>query len=277
MDAIAEYKNTVELYSSGFSHNSEREYDNASMMVDVWTVTLEQHEQSKPAFWQSQEEWRQEKESLEHTLAESVKKSEKALEVWKGGDSHPEAIKYAQDIIERHHPELHAAFHEALEALPPPPDAIEVYDNTVAVYKEVFIERAEHDYESYSQIMEEWLACSEAHQYTEPDMVENIVTLGKAGREWRAQHEEINKMVEHCEDEVKAAREIVDAGPSHPDAVKYAEETVKNKHPDIDRNFHKAVALQQEAKQAELQRELRGRISEIPTPNRDSQSAEISR
>lgn len=277
MDAIAEYQGAVELHAYGFSQISEREYDNASMMVDAWTVALEQHEESKPPFWKPQDEWLHEKQRLEQTLAESIQKSKEALEVWKGGDSHPQAIKFAQDFIEQEHPELHAAYHKALETLPPPSDAIEVYGNTVALYKEVYIARAEHDYESYNQLTEEWAACSEAHQYTKPDLVENIVSLGRAGREWNDQHNEINEMVGYCQKEVKAALAIIESGPSHPEAAKYAEEMVKSKHPEIDRNFQKAITMHQQAEQIERQQELRERMSEISSPIRDPQSAEISR
>lgn len=277
MDAIAEYKGAVELYADGFSQLSEREYDNASMMVDVWTVALEQHEKTKPAFWKPQDEWLKEKESLEYTLAESVKKSGQALEVWKGGDSHPEAIKYAQGVIEKEHPELHAAYHEAFETLPPPSDAIEVYSKTLELYKEAYLARAEHDHQSYRQLADEWASCSEAHCYVKPDIVENIVTLGKAGREWEAQNVEINEKLGRCQEEVKTTWDVISAGASHPDVVKYAEDTVKNRHPEIERNFQKAVSLQKQAEQAERQRELHDRMAEIASPNRDAASVEVSR
>lgn len=277
MDVIAEYKGAVELYAYGFSQLSERDYDNASMMVDAWTDVLEHHEESKPAFWKPQEEWLKEKESLEYTLAESVKQSAQAFEVWKGGDSHPEAIKYAQRCIEKEHPELHAAYQEALETLPPPEDAIEVYGKTLELYKDVYLARAENDYQSYCQLADEWAECSKAHCYVKPDIIENIITLGKAGREWDAHNAEINEKLGRCRNEAKATREVISAGASHPEVVKYAEETVKEHHPEIERNFQKAITLQKQAEQAERQRELRNRMAEITSPNRDSSSAEVSR
>lgn len=277
MDAIANYQGTVELYALDFAQNAERDAENAGDMVDAWILALEQHEKTRPARGAPSKEWVEEKERLAHTLAGSRQQLDHAMEVMTGGESHPEAIKYARKVVEKHHPEVVEAYQAALEALPPPPDSLEIYNTMVDEYKKIFMDKVERDYQSYAELTDAWAGCLNAHQYTKPDIVENIVTLGKAGQSWNSEHSEIEDKVDHCQNELKAAWDILDTGPSHPDAVKYAEESVRDNHPDIDRNFRKTVDLQKQIEQAHFQRELKEKMASILSQSREPQTAEHSR
>lgn len=277
MDAIANYQGAVELYALGFAQNAEREAENAGDMVDAWELALEQHEKTRPTRGAPSKEWVQEKENLAHTLADSRRRLDHAMEVMAGGETHPEAIKYGRKVVEEHHPEVVDAYQKALEALPPSPDSLKTYNAMVEEYTKVFMDRAEHDYQSYAELTNAWASCLNAHQYTKPDIAENIPTLGKAGQRWNSEHSEIEDRVDHCQNELKAAWDIIDTGPSHPGAVKYAKESVRDNHPEIERNFQKAVELQKQAEQASFRRDLKEKMAAIPSHNRESQSVELSR
>lgn len=277
MDAIAEYQGAVDLYALTYAQVQERKVKDTGFMIEAWSLAMEEHQKQNPTSGKPGMEWLQEYNRIEHGLTFSRLEHEYALDVQRGGATHPEAIMYARNTIEKQHPELHIANEKALEALPPPSNAIQVYSNTLEQYNHAYMDRIEHGRQSYSELADAWVSCAEAHSHTRPGAFENIVTFGKAGREWNARHDEMTRNAGHFEKEAEAAEAIIETGSSHPNAVKYAKQAVKDNHPDIERNYQKAAALQKQAEQAIFQRDLQARMSEIPAPERDSYSPELSR
>jgi hypothetical protein len=124
--------------------------------------------------------------------------------------------------------------------------------------------------ESYTKALNE-------HKKNKPNFVQNLFSLGKAGKEWKAGENRLTFNLENSRRDSQEAKTVLEAGVNHPKAREFARETVESQHPEVLRNCQREIKFQKQAAQEERARDLQERMAHIQTPKRDANSAEMAR
>ncbi len=124
--------------------------------------------------------------------------------------------------------------------------------------------------ESYTKALDE-------HKKNKPDFVQNLFSLGKAGKEWQSEQNRLTFNLENSRRDSLEAKTVIEAGVDHPKAREFARETVESQHPEVLRNYQREIKFQKQAAQEERTRDLQERMTQVQAPKRASSSAEIGR
>lgn len=288
MAIVEEYNAKLKEYAEAYAESAKGMVEGAYFQVEALENALMDHEEERPTLHNgflanstAQQEWEAERQGLQESLTKSRTKYEYAKEVMREGESHPEAIKQARAMIEEKHPELHAEYQKVAESergqTSERPGAVQTYINTVDTYRAAFISMTKHQQKNADAMVESYTKALDEHKKNKPDFVQNLFSLGKAGKEWKAEESRIAFSLENSKRDSQEAKTVIEAGISHPKAREFARETVESQHPEVLRNYQRDIKFQKQAAQEERARELQERMSKIDTPKRDAASAEQAR
>jgi predicted 3-demethylubiquinone-9 3-methyltransferase (glyoxalase superfamily) len=288
MDVIEDYNAKLKEYAHAFADGAPGKVEKAYFQMEALEHALLDHEQERPTLHnaflansKAQQEWTAERQGLQESLTKSRTKYEYAKEVMREGQSHPEAIKHARAMIEEKHPELHAEYQKVAEQdrgrVSERPGAVQTYINTVDTYKAAYVSMTKHQFQHSEAMVESYTKALDEHKKTKPDFVQNLFSLGQAGKEWRAEQNRLTFSLENSKRDSKEAKAVIDAGAEHPKAREFARETVESQHPEVLRNYQREIKFQKQAAQEERARDLQERMAQIQAPRREANSAEVGR
>jgi len=288
MDVIEEYNAKLIEYAQEFADGAKGKVESAYFQVEALEHALLDHEEMRPTLHNgflanstAQQEWDAERQGLHESLTKSRTKYEYAKEMMREGESHPEAIKHARAMIEEKHPELHAEYQKVAEQdrgkAPERPGAVQIYINTVDTYKAAYISITKHQQKNSDAMVESYTKALDEHKKNKPDFVQNLFSLGKAGKEWKTEENRLTFNLDNSKRASQEAKTVLEAGVDHPKAREFARETVESQHPEVLHNYQREIKFQKQAAQEERARELQERMAHIQTPKRDAGSAEMAR
>ena len=288
MAVIDDYNAKLKEYAQQYAESAKDKVDSAYFQVEALEHALLDHEEMRPdrhttflANSSAFQEWDAERQSIQESLTKNRTKYEYAKEVMKEGESHSEAIKYAREQIEENHLELHTEYQHVAgtdkSKSTEMQGAVQTYISNVDVYKAAFMQMTDRQFKNSNELTDSWSKALEEHKKAKPDFVQNLFSLGKAGKEWKAEENRLTYSLESSKQDAKEAKSVLDAGVNHPKVREFARETVELQHPEVHRNYQREIKFQKQAAQEERTRELQNRIAKITTPQRDSNSAEIAR
>lgn len=288
MDIAEEYNAKLKEYAQSFADGAGKKVEDAYFQVEAWEHALLDHEEQNPtrhsaflANSKESQEWGVERQGIQEALTKSRTKHEYAKEVMREGESHPEAIKHARECIEAEHPDLHSEYQKIAESergnAPERPGAIKNYIDTVDVYKAAYIAMTQHKHDNSNGLVDSYTKALEEHKKSKPDWVQNVFSLGKAGKEWKEEQSKLSCNLENAKRDTAESKSVLDAGINHPKAREFARETVESQHPEIHGRYQREIKFQKQAAQEERSRELHERMASIQTPVRESKSVEQAR
>ncbi len=287
MDVLDEYNAKLKEYAHEFADAAKDKAESAYFQVEALEHALLDHEEERPtrhngflANSKAQEEWDAERQGLQESLTKSRMKYEYAKEVLREGESHPEAIKHARAVIEEKHPKLHAEYQQTGQdhgKMTERPGAVQTYISTVDTYKAAYVSITRRQLENSTALVESFAKALKEHKKNKPDFVKNLLSLGKAGKEWQAEQNRIASSLENSKRDSREAKAVLDAGVNHPKAREFARETVESQHPEILQSYQREIKFQKQAAQEERTRELQERMAKIQTPKREPDSVGLGR
>lgn len=132
-------------------------------------------------------------------------------------------------------------------------DAIEMYKTTRKYYANGYASILDREEQATMQKFEDLVAAATDHEKEKPGVIQNLVSGGQLGKEWRERDEALHNACFACWHRIEILREMREKGEDHPKVQDYTRRVMESQHPEMVRSYREALQQKRFAEQRQIE------------------------